>query len=183
MYRQGNETIEEAHARDAKGPRDRRPKAKPKAPKAPAPTQVTLKELEFALTEALQAPSVVAAMQGEEWAADHFVRQAPALARNLTKAAEHNPWLRAKLEASMSGDVFVMRIMTLFPVVAAAIVYTLPPIIYYFDPPFISDRAREMFEVPKREKKTDREDSQHGATPPETPAAPEAPPAPVAAAA
>lgn len=153
VYRKGNETIEEALARDDKGPRDSKPKGagKPKTPKAPAPTQVTLKELEFALVEALSAPSMLAAMQGDMWAADHFTKEAPTLARNLTAAAEHNPWLRAKLEAFMSGDAFLMRIMTLFPVGAALISYALPPIIYYFDPGFIPAAAREMFRVPDRD--------------------------------
>lgn len=181
VYRQGTETLEEAHARDAKGPKDRKPKAKPKVPKAPAPTQVSLKELEFALTEALSAPSMIGAMQGEEYIANHFVQQAPILARNLVKAAEHNPWLRSKLEATMSGDVFLMRIMTLFPVAAAAVAYTLPPIIYYFDPPFISEPAREMFQVPKRDKQQ-REERDAPPTPPASAAASEAP-GPVAAAA
>ena len=152
VLRKGNETPEEAHARDAKAPRDTRPKSKPKtAPKAPAPTQVSLKELEFALTEALQSPSMIAAMSGDQWAADHFVRQAPALARNLTVAAEHNPWLRSKLEAVMTGDVFLMRVMTIFPVAAALVSYAIPPIIYYLNPGFIPEGAREMFQVPDRD--------------------------------
>lgn len=161
VYRQGTETIEEAHARAAKSSKDTPPKgrAAPKVPKAPAPTQVTLKELEFMLIEALSAPSMVAAMQGDEWAANHFTSSAIPLARNLTKAAEHNPWLRSKLEAVMAGDVLLIRVMTLFPVAAALIAYAVPPVIYYLDPPFIPGEAREMFRVPKRERgKSDQEE-------------------------
>lgn len=174
VYRKGNETIDEAHARDSKGPKDKAPKAKPKTPKAPAPTQVSLKELEFALTEALSSPSMIAAMQGDEWAANHFVQQAPILSRNLTKAAEHNPWLRAKLEATMSGDVLLMRLMTLFPVVSAAIAYTVPPLIFYLNPPFIGEEARAMFGVPHRDKRRDQErDHAESAQGPPPAAAPE----------
>lgn len=181
VYRRGNETLDEAHARDAKGPKDHGPKAKPKIPKAPAPTQISLKELEFALTEALSAPAFIAGAQGDAWAANHFTESAPVLARNLTKAAEHNPWLRAKLEASMAGDLFMMRILTLMPVAAGLIGYALPPIIYYFEPKIIPDEAREMFKVPYREKKRDRKEPD-GAAPPAHAEADDAP-APVAAAA
>lgn len=180
VYRKGNETVDEAHLRDSKGPKDKRPKSsKPKtAPKAPAPTSVSLQELEFAIKEALSTPAMIAAMQGDEWAADHFTTQAPALARNLTKAAEHNPWLRAKLEAAMSGDMFLMKIATLMPVFSAAVAYLIPPIIYYFDPGFLPPQAREMFRVPDRDEVRQQQE-QHAADAP-APAEADRPPGPVA---
>lgn len=156
IYREGNESIDEARARDEKGPRDTRPKSKskagkgPKIPKAPAPTQVSLKELEFALAEALQSPAMICAATGDGWAADHFTTQGPTLARNLVKAAEHNPWLRAKLEATLAGEEFLIKVMTLMPVGAALIGYALPPVIYFLNPPFVPPQAREMFQVPDR---------------------------------
>lgn len=152
VYRQGNETVEEAHALDAKGAKQRRPKSKPKAPKPPAPTQQSLKELEYALAEAFKAPAVLAAANGDEWAAMHFTSRGPLLARNLIAAAEHNPWLRAKLEAALVGDVFIIKLITSFGVASALVMYALPPMIYYLDPPFVPDKAREMFDVPHRSK-------------------------------
>jgi hypothetical protein len=154
VYRRDNETVEEALARDAKGPKDREPRSKKsRVPRAPAPTQVSLKELEFALSELFCSPAFVAAGRGEEWAANHFTKEGPVLARNLTKAAEHNPWLRAKLEAAVTGEALMVKVMTIIPVAAALIAYSLPPVIYYFDPGFIPPEAREMFHVPVREKK------------------------------
>lgn len=154
VYRQGNETVEEAHARDAKGPKDQPPKSKrSKVPKGPAPTQRTLVELEAMLVETFQAPAFVAAARGDQWAVQHFYKEAPVLARNLTVAAEHNPWLRAKLEAVLTGGTILTTLLTLVPVAGALVAYSIPPVIYYLDPGFIPPGAREMFKVPERPKK------------------------------
>ena len=169
VYRQGNETIDEAHARDAKGPKDRKPQAKrSKVPKAPAPTQASLKELEFMLAETLQAPAMVAAMGGDVWAANHFTREGPVLARNLTQAAAHNPWLRAKLEAALTGEDLLIKLMTLLPVAAALVAYAIPPVIYYLNPGFLPPEARAMFNVPERPKKPEREEEHGPAQAPES---------------
>lgn len=152
VMRQGNETVEEAHARDAQGPTQRGPRPKPKTPpKAAAVRQVSLQEIERALADLLRAPGMLAGMQGDEWAADHFVAVGPIVARNLCKAAETNPWLRSKLEAAVLGsDLFLMRVLGLVPVCTAIAAYTVPAVIYYADPGFIPPAARAMYAVPKR---------------------------------
>lgn len=157
LRRVGNETLEEAYARDA-GDRenrgaDRPPKPKPtksKVPKQPAPTTVTSIELEALLREVLSAPAMGAGMAGDQWAADHFTREAPVLARNLVAASEHNPWLRRKLEGLVLGEDLLVKLLTLLPVAGALVAYSIPPIIYYFDPPFIPREARQMMRVPDR---------------------------------
>lgn len=158
LRRVGNETLEEAYARDladreSRGA-DRPPKPKPKTrssvPKQPAPTTVTSIELEALLREVLSAPAMGAGMAGDQWAADHFTREAPVLARNLVAASEHNPWLRRKLEGLVLGEDLLVKLLTLLPVAGALIAYSIPPIIYYFDPPFIPREARQMMHVPDR---------------------------------
>lgn len=147
-----NETVDEARARDSKGPKDRRPKQKTsRVPKSPAPTQRSIAELERGLCDLLRSPQMVTAMKGDEWATLHFDREAPVLARNLAVAAESNPWLRSKLEAAVFGDgTFLFKLLALAPVISAAIAYVLPPIIYYLDPGFIPPEARDRFNVPRR---------------------------------
>ncbi|HEX6461131.1 MAG TPA: hypothetical protein VF032_19600 [Thermoleophilaceae bacterium] len=151
LWRQGDETIEEALARDAEqAPKDRRPRRKSKTPKKPpAPRRVDLKELEAAIAEALQAPAMVCGMFGEEWAANHFTAQGPYLARNLILASEHNPWLRAKLEEWATGEAAAMKLMSLVGVTGALIGYAVPPIVYFANLP-VPDKAREMFNIPDR---------------------------------
>lgn len=181
VYRKGNQTPEEAHAADSKGPKDHPPRSRRSAvPKAPAPTQMALKDLEFALAEAFSTPAMVAGMRGDEWAADHFTREGPVLARNLTKAAEHNAWLRRKLEAAVTGEDLLVKVMVLLPVVSALIAYSVPPIIYYLNPGFIPPEAREMFHVPEREPKP-KPDAESPSSPPAAETA--EPQGPVAAAA
>jgi hypothetical protein len=155
VIRRGNETPEEAHARDERD-RDKETRKEPKpkktssVPKAPAPTKVTSVELEHMLSEALCAPAFGAGMRGEPWAANHFTKEGPTLARNLVAASEHNAWLRAKLEAWVMGEDILVKLLTLLPVASALIAYSVPPIIYYFDPPFFPAEARQLFAVPDR---------------------------------
>jgi hypothetical protein len=172
VYRQGNETVEEALARDGKGPRDKPPKkaggaqALPKAAKPPAPTQQDLKELEHALAEGLRAPAMIAAAAGDEWLATHFTQQGPILARHLVSAARHNPWLRSKLEAAMHGEDVMVKVITTMSVGGALVGYAVPPIIYMLNPPFVSPKAREMFGVPDRKPPQTREEHDAGTAPP-----------------
>jgi hypothetical protein len=168
IYRKGNETVEEALARDAKGPRDTPPRKKgPATPrKPPAPSAPSLKDLEYALAEGLRSPAMFCAMAGEEWAANHFTVQGPVLARNLVKAAEHNPWLRAKLEAAVMGEDIMVKVITMMGVGGALAAYAVPPLVYFLNPPFVSEKTREMFGVPDRRAKE--------------PDAPAPPPAPAA---
>lgn len=145
VYRQGEESIEEAYARDAKGPPDKRPKkAKAQPRKPPAPTTIDLKELEFALAEGLKAPAIMAAMAGDQWGAQHFEAQAPIVARNLVMCAQHNPWLHQKLVAAVTGEGLLMNVMVFASLGAALFSYVVPPIIYYLNPPFVPEAGAEM---------------------------------------
>lgn len=170
LRRKGNETVDEAAALDelerASGGR-KTPKGKPatksKVPKAPAPTKITSIELEHGLAELFCSPSFAAGMRGEQWAANHFTKEGPVLARNLTAASEHNPWLRSKLESALTGEDIFVKLLTLIPVASALIAYAIPPVIYYLDPPFFPAAARDMFGVPDRkalddERKREREE-------------------------
>lgn len=176
VYRQGNETVEEALARDTKGPKDTKPRAKkkPATPKKPpAPTQQSLKELESALTDALKAPALICITLGDEWPADHLMRHAPVVARRLVIASEHNPWLRAKLEAALRGEDFMMKLITTMSVGGAMVMYALPPVLFYVDLPFVSDQARDMLGVPERERRNKQQQEESGAgAPPPAAAAP-----------
>lgn len=156
VYRQGEETLEQALERDAKGPPDKPPKSKPKAArKPPAPTQIDLKQLEHALAEGLAAPSMMAAMAGDEWAAQHFALQAPIVARNLVTCAQHNPWLHQKLLQAVTGEGLLMNVMVFMSLGAAIFSYVVPPIVYYLNPPFLPEQGVEIIRakylIPERE--------------------------------
>lgn len=151
LYQRDDETVDQARERDALGPQPR-PK-KPKAPKRlvpDPPREADLKELERTLTEALKQPGLVAAAFGDEWASEHFVVMAPAVSRNLIVASKHNPWLRRKLEDAATGQDAAMAVISLVPLAGAAVMYLLPPLIYWFDLP-VSERGRKMLgEIPHR---------------------------------
>jgi hypothetical protein len=176
VWRRGDETIAEALARDAKTPPsgDRRPRAKKgrKPPSPPPPSNVDLRELEKLLTEALSAPAMACALLGDQWAADHFTQQAPALSRNLIVASERNPWLRRKLEALATGEEAAAQMLAMIGVAGALVGYAVPPIIWWLNLP-VPERARLMFGIPPARERN-----------PENPPDAEGPaPAPVAAAA
>jgi hypothetical protein len=155
VYRDGDETVDEALTRDA-GPKvPKRPRRKMKLPKPPPPKRVELKELEAMLAELFRSPAVACAMAGDEWAAGHFTMQGPTLARNVVAAAEHNPWLRSKLEEMASGGDVAMKLLSLVGVAGAFVVYIVPPILYYTSIP--AEGARRMFEVPDRKEVNARE--------------------------
>lgn len=150
VFRRGEETIDEALARDAVAPPrgDKRPRAKSRRPKMPAaPTKVDLKELEKMLAEALTAPAMACAMYGDEWAANHFTVQGPYLARNLVLASETNPWLRRKLEAAATGQDAAVAAIAMLGVAGALFAYAAPPIVHFLNLP-VPDRARVMFNMP-----------------------------------
>jgi hypothetical protein len=175
VYRQGEETIDDAYARDAEGPKKRTPKKRVRKP--PAPTEIDLRQLEYALIEALAAPSMIAAMNGDEWAAQHFTTQAPLVARNLVMCSQHNPWLREKLVAAMAGEGPLMNVMMFASLGAAVFSYVVPPIIYYLNPPFLPERGVEMMRM--RYAMPERHQGDEDAAVPEAPLA--APPAAAAA--
>lgn len=151
IYRQGEETQDQARERDSR-PRDKRPRKSKRGPMPEAPRTIDLKELEAALAEGLKAPAMLCAAMGDEWAANHFVQQGPFLARNLITASQHNPWLRAKLEEAATGQEATMKIITLVGVGGALVSYTLPPLVYWLNLP-VPDRTRAMFGVPERRQK------------------------------
>jgi hypothetical protein len=152
VWRQGDETVAEARARDV-SPGDRRPRRKVKTPKMPeAPRKADLKQLEQTLAEALKAPAMLAASFGDEFGAEHFNRAGPYLARNLILASEHNPWLRQKLEEAATGQDAMMMVVSLVGVGGALFMYVVPPIIYYFNLPAPA-KTREMFGIPDRKER------------------------------
>jgi hypothetical protein len=153
IYRQGAESIAEAIARDQREQqetqRDKRPRSH-KRPKMPdAPRGADLKALEETLSEALKAPAMVCASFGDEWAAEHFTKSGPYLARNLILASEHNPWLRRKLEEAATGEDAMMMVVSLVSVGGAAFLYVVPPLIYFFNLP-APRKTYEMFGIPDR---------------------------------
>ena len=160
VYRRGNETPDEAHARaELEASKDRPPKGKrdkvPTGAKPPAPTQVSLKDLEFVLAEGLKSPAMLCAMVGDEWPAEHFTRHGPVLARNLVKASETNPWLREKLEAATRGEDWLFKFMGAAGVAGALMLYAAPPAIYYLNPKFIPREADQMLGIPQRKGEPD----------------------------
>lgn len=130
--------------RDARPTRSKAPKGKP-----PPPKEVDLREVEEILINAFAAPAMPCAMFGDVWAADHFTRQAPFLARNLVVASKTNPWLRRQLETLSTGGESAMRIMGMMGLAGACVAYAGPPVIHWFNLP-VPDKAREMFGVPPR---------------------------------
>jgi hypothetical protein len=151
IYRQGNESIEQARERD-KRPRDKRPR-KSKRPKMPdAPAKVDAKELERELTDIFCSPAMMCGAFGDEWGVGHFTNHGPILARNLVLAGEKNPWLRRKLEEFATGQDATLAMMSLVPVGGALIGYALPPVIYYLNLP-APERTRLMFGIPPRREK------------------------------
>ena len=149
IFRQGDETPEQARERD-QAP-ERRPRKRAKLRKVPdPPREPDLKELEQTLTEALKQPGLLAAAFGDEWAAEHFVTMAPAVSRNLVVASKHNPWLKRKLEDAATGQDAAMAVLSLVPLGGAVIMYLIPPLIYWFDLP-ISEKGRKMLgDIPHR---------------------------------
>lgn len=149
LYRKGEESPMEALARDLAN-KDEKPKRKSKTPhKPPPPSQVDLRELESILSEAFQSPAMMCATFGDQWAANHFTSQGPYLARNLCVAAQHNPWLRRKLESAATGGDAAMKLVTMLGVGGALFAYAIPPIVYWFNLP-VPDDARTMFGIPDR---------------------------------
>jgi hypothetical protein len=150
VFRRDEESIADALARDAQPGKDQRPRRKrqtkrPPMPEAPAGTD--LKELEKLLAEALKSPAMVCAMLGDEWSANHFTTAGPFLARNLVTAAEHNPWLRRKLEEMATGQDAATKMIAALSLAGAVAMYALPPIVYFANLP-VPDKAREMFGIP-----------------------------------
>jgi hypothetical protein len=152
IYREGNETIAEAIARDQRDQeqalRDKRPRVRKRKMPEP-PRGADLKELEQTLAEALKAPAMMCASFGDEWAAEHFTKSGPYLARNLVLASEHNPWLRRKLEEAATGEDAMMMVVSLVGVGGAVIAYLVPPLIYFFNLP-APRKTRELFGIPDR---------------------------------
>lgn len=145
------ESPQEALARDQRD-RDEKPKRKgtgKTTKKPPPPRKADLRELEAMLAEAFRSPAMVCAATGDDWAVEHFYKEGPNLARNLVLSAEHNPWLRRKLEEAASGGDLMMKVLSMVGVAGAGIAYALPPLIYYLGLRPL-EPARRMFQVPYR---------------------------------
>lgn len=151
VYQQGDETIEEARARAGqKRKQDRPPRRSRTAKKPPAPEAAAqLADVEKLLIDALSSPAMVCAAFGDVWAADHFTRQAPVLARNLVVASQHNDWLRRKLEAAAQGGDLTMQLVTILGLAGSVVGYALPPLVWWFNLP-VPDQARQLFGIPDR---------------------------------
>ena len=151
VKQKGTETVQEALDRDARD-RDQRPQRKGSGKttkKPPPPRKTDLKELEALLADAFSSPSFVCASFGDQWGANHFTNQGPLLARNLVLSAQHNPWLRRKLEEAASGGDLMTKVLSLVGIAGAFIGYAFPPIVYYLNLP-VPDKAREMFGIPDK---------------------------------
>jgi hypothetical protein len=157
--------VQEAKARDSdpelaaasaqQAPHEKRAERRRKPPRPPmpsAPKKLSMKELEATLTEALKSPAIIAAGFGDEWLATHFERSAAYLSRNLIAAADHNPWLRRRLEDAISGEDAMLKVMSLMTVAGALFMYLAPPIIYLLNPP-VPERARIMLGIPLRQER------------------------------
>jgi hypothetical protein len=143
------QSVQEALEQDARD-RDERPRRKgAKAKKPPPPKRTDLRELEALLAESFRSPAFLAAAAGDAWMADHFTEQGPLLARNLVLAAEHNPWLRRKLEDMASGGDLMVKVLGMVGLAGALVGYAFPPIVYAFNLP-VPNQAREMFGIPPR---------------------------------
>lgn len=154
IIRVGDETIEEALARD-QASKDKKPRTKPKdPPKQTGKASVDLKDVEVLLAEALKAPAVPSAMFGDEWAAEHFTLWGPALAHNLVQAAEHSPWLRRKLEAAATGEAAMAQLMLVAGLGASVAMYLAPPLVHWLNVP-VPEKARLLMGVPLREEAPD----------------------------
>lgn len=150
LFRQAGETVAQARERDKIPLEERRPRRKPKMPPKPAAAaKPDLKALEVVLAQALSAPGIVCATFGDEWAAEHFRQAGPFLARNLINAAEHNPWLRRKLEEAASGEDAMMKLVGVIGIGGGLAMYFVPPTIYFLNLP-VPEKTRELFHVPPR---------------------------------
>jgi hypothetical protein len=156
IYRQGEESVDQAYARAAVDAAAKdAPKKKPgKTRKQPAPTQIDLRQLEVELEKALSAPAMIGALAGDPWPAEHCSQTAPVLARNLVACAEANPWFKEKLLAAMGGEGMLMTVMLFVNLAGAAFAYAIPMVVYYWSPPFVPEPAvdliRQRYNVPAR---------------------------------
>lgn len=151
IYRQGEETVDQAHERVAKQPPDQKPKRKTTTKKAPAPTALDLRELEKQLIDALCLPAFIFAANGDEWGVTHVTTEGPKLARNMVKCAEHDPWLREKLIALAAGEGAMQRVMLYGYLGASVFSYTVPMIVRYVNPPLperFDGLVREHYRIP-----------------------------------
>jgi hypothetical protein len=67
----------------------------------------------------------------------------------LIVAANHNPWLKKRLEAAATGGDSAMKLVTLVGVGGALFAYAIPPVVWWLNLP-VPDRGREMFGIPPR---------------------------------
>lgn len=154
IWRQGEETIEEAYARDAKRAAEKdAPKKKAGKRKPPAPAALDLKALEVEIEKALVMPGAMAGLLGDPWPAFHVEQTAPALARNLVACAEVNPWFREKLILVLGGPGMFGNAMLFAALAGSAFSYLVPLIVHYVNPPLPAPALaviRGRYQIPER---------------------------------
>ena len=131
VFRRDEETVEQALERASRPDADKPPKPrKKKLPKSET-NEADLKTVEAALAQVFMAPGQVAgALLRDQWLLLHFQARGPELARALTNAAEHNPWLRKKLLELASGGAAAMQLQAIVLLALAAAGYAVPPLAY-----------------------------------------------------
>lgn len=151
IRRQGDESIEEARARDAAGTEKRPRRQKRDKPKlAEPPKRLDSRELEASLTMALKAPGALAmTLAQDEWLPEHFNLTAPALSRQVILASEHNPWLRRRIEEAATGQDAMWAVISLIGMGTAIFSYAVPPIVYLFNLP-VPPSARARWGMPDK---------------------------------
>lgn len=102
-------------------------------------------DIEQALAEVLCAPAMGAALQGDQWAAEHFVTNGKELAHRLAMVSEHNDQLRRWFEAGLAGESVMVVAM-------AAAAYIVPALLHYN----IIPGPDGMLGVPRRPKRGGR---------------------------
>lgn len=123
---------------DAPGGGERKPRRK-------RVTKKVTEDIEQALAEILTAPSMIAALQGDEWAMHHFTVNGRELAHRIAEVSERHSQLRAWCESLLEGE-------SVFLVGMAAVAYVLPALLHYN----LIPGPEGMLGVPRRQRKAKR---------------------------
>lgn len=81
-------------------------------------------DIEQALAEILTAPAMIAAIQGDQWAIQHFTVNGRELAHRIAEVSERHSQLRKWCEGLLEGE-------SVFLVGMAAVAYVIPALIHY----------------------------------------------------
>lgn len=108
-------------------------------------------DIEGALAEILTAPSMIAAVQGDQWAVQHFIVNGKELAHRIAEVSERHPQLRAWCESLLEGE-------SIFLVGMAAVAYVIPALLHYN----LIPAPEGILGVPRKPKKAKRGKSATG---------------------